>query len=87
MCRFYWGKRNVSFLLGQVDVTGLNQEVSGHFVDVLDKLRRILKHTGTPAVVDSAGNIIDGFCLQLLYQGLEARIRNSRRNPNLKVTR
>ena len=36
MCRFCWGQDYI-----QDDVTGLDQEVSGQFFDVLDKLRRI----------------------------------------------
>ena len=68
----------------QDDVTGLDQDGSGRFVDVLDKLRRIIKITsGLTAVIDSAGNVIDGFRLQSLYQWLEALISKSRRNPNL----
>ena len=34
-------------------------------------------------VTDSQGDMIDGIRLQSLYQGLEARIRNSRKNPRL----
>ena len=58
--------------------------MSGHFVDSLDKLRRDVQYTsGVPSVSDSVVKVIDGFRLQPLYQGLEARIRNSRKNPNL----
>ena len=34
-------------------------------------------------VADAQGNTNDGFCLQFLYQGLKARIRNSRKKPGL----
>ena len=68
MCRFYWGQDYI-----QDNVTGLDQDVSEHFADVLDKLRLIIKITlRNTAVIDSAGNFIDGFCLQSLYQWLEA---------------
>ena len=74
MCRFCWGQDYI-----QDDLTGFDQELSGHFVDVLDRLRRIIEHSsGISTLTDAAGNFIDGFRLQLLYQGLEARIRNIR---------
>ena len=65
-------------------MTVLDQQVSGHFVDVLDKLRRSIHHSsGISTMIDEARKVIDGFRLQSLYQGLEARLWNSRRNPNL----
>ena len=41
-----------------------------------------VKHSkGIVLVTDSQGNAIDSFRPQFFYQGLEARIRNSRKNP------
>ena len=79
MCRFYWGDDYV-----QNNISGQSENVSGHFVDVLDKLRRIVKHSnGSPSMVDAYGNNVDGTFIPELYQGLEARTRNSRENPAL----
>ena len=57
----------------------------GTFCQRVDKLRRIVKHTAVIlSVRDSLSNVIDWFWLQSSYQGLEARIRNSKKkNPNM----
>ena len=61
MCQFYWGQDYIR------DVTGVDKNVSGHFIEVLHKLRRIVEHTsGNPSLTDSAENAIDGFRLQSL---------------------
>ena len=68
----------------RVEKPDQDQDVSGHFVDVLDKLRLIVEHSlSMPSVTDSLGITIDRFRLQSLYQGLEFWIRNSRKDPNL----
>ena len=49
-------------------MTGLDKNVSGRFVDMLAKLRQIIKHTsGVPSVTDSAENVTDGFRLPSVY--------------------
>ena len=54
-------------------------------MDVLDKLHRIIKHSiGLPSLVDAYGKSVDGIRIQELYQGLEARIGNGRKNPALE---
>ena len=81
----------MSFLLGrsnvQDDIDGFDENVSGHFVDMLDDLRRIVKYTnGIPTVVDAHGNNVDGIRIQTVYQGLDARteiVGRTRRLDNL----
>ena len=65
MCRFFWGDDYV-----QDDINSLGEIVSVHFVEGLDKLRRLINDT-------------NGICIQALYQGLEAQKRNVRKNPAL----
>ena len=58
-------------------MSGFDTAVLKHFVDVLDKLRRINKHSKSILLVaDAQGITIDEFRLQSLYQGFEARNRN-----------
>ena len=65
MSRFYWGADYI-----QYDTHGLDEEMSGRFFDVLDKLRRIVKHTkGVPSVADVQENTIGGFRERALYLG------------------
>ena len=66
-------------------IKGQDKDVSRHFVDVLGKIRSIVKHTLIAAsVTDSQGAIIYGFRLQSLYQGLEDRFWRSRKNHKLE---
>ena len=77
MCRFYWGDDYV-----QDDITSLGENVSVHFVEVLDKLRRVINDiNGLPLVVEAYANNVDGICIQALYEELEAQKRNIRKNP------
>ena len=63
------GARNSS----KTTYQGWTKKVSGRFVDVLDKLRRIIKHTkGVPSITNSQENTVDGFQVQASKQGLEA---------------
>ena len=79
MCRFYWGAG-----YAQDDISGFDSAVLEHFIDVLDKLRRINKHSkGIAIVTDVQEKTVDGLRLQSFYQDLEARMRNSRKNPGL----
>ena len=53
----------------RVEKPDQDQDVSGHFVDVLDKSRLIVEHSlSMPSVTDSLGITIDRFRLQSLYQ-------------------
>ena len=66
----------------QDDISGFDNAVAGHFVDVLHMLRRINKHSkGLLLVAEAQGYTIDGFLAQSTHQGLEAPIRNSRNSP------
>ena len=60
------------------DYMGLDLELYGQFVDVPDKLRRIVKHTKCePSVTDARENTVDEFRVPALYQGLEAKIEKA----------
>ena len=68
MCRFHRGEDYI-----QEHISGLDKEVSGQFVDIPFKLRRIVKHSKrVPSFTDMQGKMIDGFRVQALYKRLEA---------------
>ena len=80
MCSFNWSDDYI-----HDNITGLKEKVSGQFVDVLDKLRQIIKHTNSlPSLVDACGDNVDGIRILALYLGLKARSRNSRKSLALQ---